>query len=354
MRGIARLKAQAGRVRRATRASVPPESPAAPGAADVTATRRQLRRMRNRLDEVVAALDQQRMDGAGQAEALMRTEHLAIEMVQGVHPRRNKGVDQTVQHMLRLQYEDRIAAGRPLPALADVEARFYSQNGEDGIIQLLLAAVGTDTKRAVEICAGDGIENNTANLIVNHGWSALLVDGAPDLLETGRLFYENNTETWYAPPTLRQAWITRDSVNEIVRADGFDGDIDLLTIDVDGNDYWIWEALTCVNPRIVVTEVNTWWPEDVAKTVPYAEDFVWTKGSPHFGASLAAMVKLAQRKGYRLVGVSRYGFNAFFVRNGLATDVLPTVEPTSIAPHPVTVRQRGSGYDMTQHEWVDV
>jgi hypothetical protein len=289
-----------------------------------------------------------------QTEMLARIEHLSAQIAQGSHPRRNKGVDQAVQITLRLQYEALIAAGRPLPAFGDVEARFYSQNGEDGIILMLLAAVGTDTKRAVEICAGDGIENNSANLIVNHGWNALLVDGGPDILEAGRTFYADNTETWSAPPTLRQAWITRDTVNDIVREAGFDGDIDLLTVDVDGVDYWIWQALDCVNPRIVVTEFHPWWPGDEAKSVPYSDDFVWQKGSPYVGASLAAMTQLARTKGYRLVGVNRYGFNAFFVRNDLAADVLPEVDPMSVVPHAITVAARVAHPDVDKHHWVDV
>lgn len=288
------------------------------------------------------------------SEVLLRMEHIAVESAVGLHPRRNKGVDQTVQHLMRMHVESLIADGRPLPAFADVEARFYSQNGEDGIIQLLLAAVGTDTRRAVEICAGDGVENNSTNLIVNHGWTALLVDGGEELLTVGKRFYEHNTDTWYWPPTLRREWITRDGINDIVRSAGFDGDIDLLTVDVDGMDYWIWQALDCVNPRIVVTEYNAVWAAHESKTLRYRDDFVWEKGSLNFGASLGALVKLAKSKGYRLVGGNRYGFNAFFVREDLAPGLLPEVDPESLMTHPGTAASRAAADQIDLDLWVDV
>lgn len=315
-----------------------------------------VRGARSRIDNLrrrLAALEANVPDQSAR-EALLRIEHLVEQSVQGMHPRRYRGVDQAVQHALRLHYEDLIARGRPLPAFGDVEMRFYSQNGEDGILQLLLAAVGMDTKKTVEICAGDGTECNSANLIVNHGWTGLLVDGGDEILTKGRDFYENGADTWYWPPTLRQAWITRDTVNDLVTDAGFAGDIDVLTIDLDGVDYWIWQALECVNPRIVVTEYNAAWPPEKAMTVPYRDDFAWEKGTLYIGASLGALVKLAREKGYRLVGSNRYGFNAFFVRNDLAVDVLPEVDPATAFGHPGTQQSRAYLHTTEGQDWVEV
>ena len=291
---------------------------------------------------------------AGHGEALMRIENLQASHVQGVHPRRDRGVEQTVQHIVRNQYLALIDAGKPLPSFDAAEARFYSQNGEDGIIQLILAATGTDTRRTVEICAGDGVENNSANLIVNHGWTGLLVDGGDAILETGNNFYRHNADTYYWPPTLVKAWITRDSVNQIVQEAGFAGDIDMLTIDLDGMDYWIWEALDCVNPRIVVAEYNGVWPADMARTLPYQDEWVWEKGSLYIGASLGAMVKLGKKKGYRLVGGNRLGFNAFFVREDLAADLLPEVDPRTLLMHPAVAATQEFVGEMSPDRWVEV
>lgn len=309
----------------------------------------------NDLQRAVASHDEQLAGVATTTQqTLQRIEHLLTVGVQGLHPRRDRGVDQAVQLLLRRHYADLLAAGQPLPSFADAEMRFFSQNGEDGIVQLIFAAVGERTRRAVEICAGDGIECNSANLVVNHGWTALLVDGGDQIVTAGAQFYTHSTNTWYWPPTLRQAWVTRDTVNTIVRDAGFDGDIDLLTIDVDGVDYWIWDALDCVDPRVVIVEFSPCWPADVAKTIPYRDDFVWEKGTLYAGASLAAMCRLAARKGYRLVGGNRYGFNAFFVRNDLAVESLPTVAPESLLNHPAA-RQSAAHLDtVLSMEWVDV
>ncbi len=296
---------------------------------------------------------------AGRGDALSavigRIEHLIASSSADTHAQRQRGVDQAVQHLLRLHYRDLIESERPLPPFGDVEMRFYSQNGEDGIIQLLIAAVGTVTKRSVEICAGDGLQCNTANLLINHGWSGLLVDGGEELVTRGRAFYEGGLETWIHPPRLRQAWVTMENVNQLVEEAGFDGDIDLLSIDLDGMDYWIWQALDCVRPRIVVAECNGVWGPNESLTIPYDPNFIWEGGgSAYAGATIAAMCKLASQKGYRLVGAQRYGFNAFFVRDDLARDTLPTVTPEDCLLHPQCALDRARVGDVKDRPWVCV
>jgi hypothetical protein len=286
--------------------------------------------------------------------AVERLTDLQTETLLGTHPRRHRALDKAAQLQLALTYRELIAANRPLPALRDAEMRFYSQNGEDGIVQLLLAAVGTETRKTVEICAGDGVECNSANLIVTHGWTGLLVDGGDELVTKGRRFYEEGAESWYWPPVLLQSWVTRDNVNQLVSDAGFSGDIDVLTIDLDGVDYWIWDALDCVRSRIVIVEYNAGWGPDEAVTVPYADDFAWEMGSQYFGASLAAMVKLAERKGYRFVGTHSYGFNAFFVREDLGRDAIATAEPKDWFWHPGNARSATRLETVKDREWVRV
>ena len=300
---------------------------------------------------------EQELAGRGDASSavMARIENLADIASTGVHPRRYRGPDQAVQLLLRLQYKELIEAGRPLPAFGDIEMRFHSQNGEDGIIQLLIEAAGTVTKRSVEICAGDGVECNTANLLINHGWTGLLVDGGEGLVTRGRDFYEGGPETWIHPPTLKQAWVTAENVNQLVKEAGFDGDIDLLSVDLDGMDYWIWKALDCVRPRIVVAECNGVWGPYESLAVPYEPEFVWEGGgSAYAGATIAAMCKLGSEKGYRLVGAQRYGFNAFFVREDLACDTLPTVKPEDCLFHPACTADRARLGDVKDRPWVRV
>jgi hypothetical protein len=290
----------------------------------------------------------------GTPDGVARVEALVVEQMLGTHPRRHRGLDKAAQLQLSLTYRELIAAGRPLPSFEDAEMRFYSQNGEDGIVQLLLAAVGTETRRTVEICAGDGVECNSANLIVTHGWTGLLVDGGDELVTRGRRFYEDGAETWYWPPVLLQSWVTRDNINKLVQDAGFDGDVDVLTIDLDGVDYWIWEALDCVRSRIVIVEYNAGWGPEEAMTVPYSDSFAWEKGSQYFGASLGAMIKLAEHKGYRFVGTNSYGFNAFFVREDLGLPALPTADPRDSFRHPATARSMERLDAVRDREWVGV
>lgn len=168
----------------------------------------------------------------------------------------------------------------------------------------------------------DGIECNSANLIINHGWHGLLVDGNEDLIEAGIKFYQKHPSTRTYPPVSVHSWITRGNVNDLLVKNGFQGEIDLLSIDMDGVDYWIWEAINCVDHRVVVVEYQDIIGAERACTVPYSDSFnahghPTTQGMPNFAAaSLPAFVKLARSRGYRSVGCNRYGFNAFFVKNG--------------------------------------
>ena len=177
----------------------------------------------------------------------------------------------------------------------------------------------------VEICAGDGIECNAANLIINHGWQGLLLEGDAEQVARGKAFYSTCRNTWVSPPTFVNDWITAENVDALVAGQGFSGPIDLLSLDVDGNDYWIWNAIRCIDPTVVVLEFNANCGPDTSVTMSYKPDFRLdlTVQPYRCGASLPAFVKLARAKGYRLVGVQSLGFNAFFVRNGVGESLLP-------------------------------
>jgi hypothetical protein len=129
------------------------------------------------------------------------------------------------------------------------------------------------------------------------------------------------------PPKIVNAWLTSENINQLIKDNDFSGEIDLLSIDIDGNDYWIWKAIECVRPRVVVIEYNTYWMEEEAVTVPYNPQFQAKifDGAYYCGASLAAFVTLGEKLGYRLVGSNTGQYNAFFVRNDLGKDILPEV-----------------------------
>ncbi len=148
------------------------------------------------------------------------------------------------------------------------------------------------------------------------------------------------------PPAIIRAWVTRENINKLCKDNRLTGGIDLFSLDMDGVDYWIWKSLKVVKPRVVVVEYLDILGLDKALTVPYRSDFIAKHsesakhGEPldYFGASLPAFVKLGREKGYRLVGVNKYGFNAFFVENGVGEKWLPEVDAHSCFSHPKVKR----------------
>jgi hypothetical protein len=241
------------------------------------------------------------------------------------------------QLILANQYRALVLRGEPLLDFQDVEFRAFSQNGEDGILLYIFSLIGMGTRRCVEVCASDGTQCNTANLIINHGWHGLMFDGNEQLVKRGMRFYSGLGDTFCFPPRLVHAWITRENINDLIREQGFEGEIDLLSLDIDGNDYWIWQAIDVVRPRVVIAEIQCIWGSDRAVSVPYSHEFT-TRFVDRFaiycGASLPAFVKLGRKKGYRLVGVQNLGFNAVFVADGVGEDLLPEVDAETCLDRP--------------------
>src|SRR5690606_6410431 len=133
-----------------------------------------------------------------------------------------------------------------LPAIGDTGFKVYSQFNEDGILLYIFSLIGFSNRKVVEICAGHGEECNTANLIINHACHGLLFDGDGANIEHAQKFFARNQSTWLLPPICKQAWITKDNINSLLDDNGFTGDIDLLSLDIDGNDYWVWDAINVI------------------------------------------------------------------------------------------------------------
>ncbi len=213
-------------------------------------------------------------------------------------------------------------------SFSEVGFRQYSQNLEDGIILYIFSLIDSSNKICVEMCAANGIQCNSANLIINHGWNGILFDGDRKLIEEGTEFYSNHRSTSTFPPKLINAWITAENVNDVLLSNGASGEIDLLSLDLDGVDYWIWKAINCVSPRVVIVETQCIWGNEKSVTVPYSPDFTaqFVNGfGVYSGASLLAFIKLFSTKGYRLVGLEPFGFNAFFMRNDVGKDIFPAI-----------------------------
>jgi hypothetical protein len=237
------------------------------------------------------------------------------------------------QRTLYHQYRQ-MNAQRSVPAFPETGFRVFSQFEEDGKLLFIFSLIGMDNKVFVEIGSDDGINSNSANLVFNFGWHGLFIDGNQAAINRGRKFYSRYPHPWTYSPSFACEMVRRENINEIITSAGISGEIGLLSIDIDGNDYWIWDAITVINPRVVLIEThNEFGMENIV--VPYDPDYFYPGRHPvYHGASPVAMTKLAKSKGYRLIGANDLGFNFFFVKNGFADDLLPEVSVESVLQHP--------------------
>lgn len=191
--------------------------------------------------------------------------------------------------------------------------KVYSQNDEDGIIHEIFKRIGCTDKRFIEFGVQDGLESNT-HCLLYEDWRGLWIEGE-------KKYYNFINQKFHSVIQSGQlkvlnSYVTRSNINQLFEESGFTGEIDLLSIDIDGNDYHVWNALKCLNPRVVVIEYNAKFPPHLEWIMPYNENYIW-RGTDRQGASLKAYEILGEQLGYALVGTNISGANAFFVRKDL-------------------------------------
>jgi hypothetical protein len=250
-------------------------------------------------------------------------------------------------------------AGATMPSFDEVGLSVFSESNEDGILLYIYAMIGMGTRCVMDVGSGPVPKgSNSANLIVNHGWTGLLIDGQERNIQRAERFYGQCRATKNYPPTCVHTWVTPENINTLIVDNRFAGDVDLLCIDIDGIDYWLWKAIDCVKPRVVVVEYQCIWGPKESVTVPNDPQFETGfegRFGVYCGASLAAFVKLGREKGYRLIGVQRYGYNGFFMRNDVGMDVFPEVSPEVCFTHPFTKWARAEFLDkVKERPWVAV
>jgi hypothetical protein len=197
--------------------------------------------------------------------------------------------------------------------LSQVEFRVFSQFDDDGIIQYLVHHLQIVSKNFVEFGVENYLESNTRFLLMNNNWKGLVLDGSPRRIAV----IQSSPLYWKYDLTAIPAFVTRDNINTLIKSAGFEGELGLLHIDIDGNDYWLWQALDVVQPTIAIVEYNSLFGVERAITIPYAAEFDRTRAHPsylYFGASLLALCDLAETKGYAFIGCNSHGNNAYFVR----------------------------------------
>lgn len=204
----------------------------------------------------------------------------------------------------------------------DYEFKVYSQWGEDGIIDYLTSVIPIADKSFVEFGVETYVEANTIFLLKHRNWRGLVIDGSQENIQS----IIRGSTYWKYDLKAICSFITKDNINQLILGSGMQGDVGILSIDVDGNDYWIWQAIECISPRIVITEYNSVFGPKARVSVPYDPGFVRIQkhGSKlYYGASLSALDFLAQGKGYRLVAGNSAGNNVFFVREDCLLGLSP-------------------------------
>ena len=213
-----------------------------------------------------------------------------------------------------------------------------SQHEEDGITVALFNRIGAKTRRFVEI--GAGVNGGNSGFLAREcGWTGLMLEISEARVASLR--------RRFAPAVCAvEARVTRENINDLVSTNGYAGDVDLLSIDIDGIDFWVWESLTACRPRVVIVEYNPFFGADRSVTVPYDPEFNRHRFDvprfAYYGASLLALAKLGARKGYRLAMVEPRGVNAFFVREDVAADV-PVLQVDTMPIAPEAVADFGPG-----------
>ena len=193
-------------------------------------------------------------------------------------------------------------------SLKQYEKSVFSQNGEDGVLEKIFGIIKPTSRYAVEFGAADGVSgSNTRNLIVNHGWSAFLIEGNEKLAEKMRQNYANN-------PGVRciQAWVYPGNGEILFEENRVPSDLDLLSIDIDSNDYYVWKVIHNFHPKVVLIEYNASYPPPLKRVIEFHPMNFWD-GSDYYGASIQSLYELGKKKGYELIYVEKNGVNLFFV-----------------------------------------
>lgn len=207
---------------------------------------------------------------------------------------------------------------RQLAEVEDIsllEFQVFSQFGDDGIIQYLVNKMPIENKTFIEFGVENYTESNTRFLLINNAWSGMVLDGDPKNVQ------QIKSSAIYNFYDLRavQSFITRENINTVLVSSGFESKVGILSVDIDGNDYWVWEAITSIEADIVICEYNSLFGFDEPVTIPYRHDFVRGVTSPlnFYGTSLMAAVMLAKNKGYYFIGCNSAGNNAYFINEKL-------------------------------------
>lgn len=196
------------------------------------------------------------------------------------------------------------------------EYNIFSQSGEDGILEEIFRRIGHTNKFFVEFGVSNGLENCTAALLLSE-WKGVWIEGSDSFKKQIDKNFKFYIENKYLK--VKNAFITAENIESLFEEENVPKEFDLLSIDIDGNDFWVWKAIKKYTPRVVIIESNPFYGPSISWTMKYNPSHIWDR-STYFGASLKALEILGREKGYSLVSSSIMGNDAFFVRNDLIKD----------------------------------
>ena len=220
----------------------------------------------------------------------------------------------------------------PHGQLARYEWRISSQNGEDGIIAEIFRRIGAGKRTLVEIGVDDGVQCNTALLVRRRGWRGWMIEGNPQRAAA----LARNYRRYRKRVRTVEKMIDAENVVPLFEELGVPQELDLLSIDVDGNDYWVWTALAAYRPRAIVIEFNIAYPPPALWVIEYDPSHRFDDTS-YYGASLTSMCELGKQLGYAFIGTDCNVVNAFFLRDDvLGQSNFDRVRPEDVYHYPPT------------------
>lgn len=242
-------------------------------------------------------------------------------------------------------------------AFKNAEFKVHSKHGCDGMLLHIFSRIGAVDYSFVEMGIQDGTECNTANLAINFGWKGLLIDAENNWVKLAKQYYNDVLGSMSAHVRVVECFITAENINSFLAENKVQGEIDLLSIDIDSNDYWVWKSITTISPRVVVIEYNATYGASRSMTIKYDPEFHYKntalKNPLYFGASLTALSKLGKEKGYVLVACDTQGHDAYFVRNDVAKGKFIALSPEeAFYPNPYTIGAIGNlevQYEFVKH-----
>ncbi|MEL6438526.1 MAG: hypothetical protein AAFQ80_04640 [Cyanobacteria bacterium J06621_8] len=240
-----------------------------------------------------------------------------------------------IQEIERLKEAKRYQNPKNLIPYGD---KIYSQSDEDGIIREIFNRIGVTDQVFVEFGIGNGLENNTLSLLFDN-WRGLWIDASSKSVNKIQKYFDQVIKNGQLK--IVKSFITKDNINSLIAANINSDQVDLLSVDIDGNDYHILDAIGCISPRVIVIEYNAKFTPPTLFCMDYDAKHTWNKDDC-FGVSLKFLEINLAKKGYYLVGCNLSGTNAFFVRKDLVSDKF--LEPFTAENHYEPSRYYLSGY----------